>query len=617
MSVKLQQIEISAFGGLSHVTLSLAEGCNLICAPNGSGKSSLCAFLHFAFYGLPRGRRERDRAERMACLPWGGGPARGAVTFWKDGVSYRLERSFDGEREQLRLCYAATGEEIPIAGGDVGPFAFGMDEETFSRTLFVGQESLAVTESGALETRIRNAVTSGDERVSYESACRALEDAMRPLSYKNRAGGRIEDLSRQLASLRARREACIAEYDEYIAAEESLREIDALREELDRRSEELARRLGAAESADPAASDEERAARLAELRDRLTDREGAPIGEEDINRLSELSHRKRSSRTTVLRIAGGLMLAAGLGAGVLLRGSLNILTILPAAVGAAIGAFLLLSTGRDAGREEQRELCARLGCAPDGAAAYAEHLRRLLAEQERLRGMEEKQETAAAPGRSKEQSVLREELAACQAKRAELTQDRDALRAVRQRFLEKGETPTSLLDRMNEVGNELVALQNEAESIRLAEQWLSQAFQHLQTTLAPALSSRAGGLLARMSGSRYTGLAVDHRCGVSLQKDGALRPLSRFSAGERDMTYLALRLALAELLGGEERPPLILDDCFARLDDECLAMTLPTLCFGGQTLLLTCHDREREILRAAGIPCALPDFPAPSHENEG
>ena len=80
----------------------------------------------------------------------------------------------------------------------------------------------------------------------------------------------------------------------------------------------------------------------------------------------------------------------------------------------------------------------------------------------------------------------------------------------------------------------------------------------------------------------------------------AERPLSYLSQGTADQLYLALRLALADLLLPQpDACPLILDDAFLTFDDGRLALALEViqeLAQSRQVLLFTCQSREGRML---------------------
>ncbi len=66
----------ATFGCLENETLEFGPGMTVIGAPNGSGKSTWCAFLRTMLYGLDT--RQRDRkdapADKNRYRPWSGSP---------------------------------------------------------------------------------------------------------------------------------------------------------------------------------------------------------------------------------------------------------------------------------------------------------------------------------------------------------------------------------------------------------------------------------------------------------------------------------------------------------------------------------------------------------------
>ena len=77
------------------------------------------------------------------------------------------------------------------------------------------------------------------------------------------------------------------------------------------------------------------------------------------------------------------------------------------------------------------------------------------------------------------------------------------------------------------------------------------------------------------------------------------RSLSYLSGGTVDQLYLALRLAICDLLLPD--CPIILDDALVYYDDERLKTALQVLrdlAKQRQILLFTCTDREKRILDA-------------------
>ena len=133
----------------------------------------------------------------------------------------------------------------------------------------------------------------------------------------------------------------------------------------------------------------------------------------------------------------------------------------------------------------------------------------------------------------------------------------------------------------------------------LAQRTLEIARQELQRRFAPRISKRAKELFAAMTGGRYRQLRWDEDFALSAAAEGedTLRGSMWRSDGTADQLYLALRLAVAEEV--IPQAPLILDDAFARFDDDRLKETLKLLKRSGesnQVILFTCQSREQKIM---------------------
>lgn len=106
------------------------------------------------------------------------------------------------------------------------------------------------------------------------------------------------------------------------------------------------------------------------------------------------------------------------------------------------------------------------------------------------------------------------------------------------------------------------------QAIVLARQALAVAEEQLQKTYVPYLTRLAGSYLEKLTCGRYDGLVMDASMELSVrQSDGLLRPLAALSRGTQDQTWLALRLAMTNLLL-PEGAPVVLDDALLTFDKE-------------------------------------------------
>ena len=155
--------------------------------------------------------------------------------------------------------------------------------------------------------------------------------------------------------------------------------------------------------------------------------------------------------------------------------------------------------------------------------------------------------------------------------------------------------------------------QAEFDALDIATDALRQANARLQTLFSPLISRRAASLMARMTGSAYAGVYFDREMHFAAQRSGDVdvRQLEYLSEGTRSQLYLAVRLAICELLlPSEESCPLILDDVLLTFDDNRAKDTLRLLrelSRDRQILLFTCQSREQRLLNELEVEeCPLP-----------
>lgn len=116
----------------------------------------------------------------------------------------------------------------------------------------------------------------------------------------------------------------------------------------------------------------------------------------------------------------------------------------------------------------------------------------------------------------------------------------------------------------------------------LLNQELDRAFADLRTelnaTLRPDLSDLASGFLRDLTSGRYTDLELDEDYVATIVDDGDAKTV--ISGGEEDVTSLALRLAISQMIAERAGQPLsllVLDEIFGSLDEDRRAAVLELL----------------------------------------
>ena len=169
--------------------------------------------------------------------------------------------------------------------------------------------------------------------------------------------------------------------------------------------------------------------------------------------------------------------------------------------------------------------------------------------------------------------------------------------------LDAGRDAQALGDQISRLEEELVRQQAEYDALRLSLDTLQAANTTLQNRFSPELGRRAAEIFADMTGSTWSHILLDREFHLSAESgsDPTRRSVQLLSAGTADQLYLAVRLAICEMiLPPEQNPPLILDDALLTFDDARLSTTLNYLTRLGaqrQILLFTCQGREAALLR--------------------
>ena len=161
------------------------------------------------------------------------------------------------------------------------------------------------------------------------------------------------------------------------------------------------------------------------------------------------------------------------------------------------------------------------------------------------------------------------------------------------RTLGSGDDMAALLAQKRQ---QLQELQAEYDAIALAMEVLDEANATLQNRFSPALGARAAEIFGKITAGRYQKVLLSRDFTLETDSQGAQRSVQLLSQGAADQLYLAVRLAICDLVLPEDKHvPLILDDALLSFDDDRLHAALDYLLEESETrqiLLFTCQKRE-------------------------
>lgn len=171
----------ATFGKLSHDTLTLEPGLNIIEAPNEWGKTTWCAFLVAMLYGIDTSSRSRKDflADKERYAPWSGQPMSGRIRLSWQGRDITIERSSKGRIPfgQFRAYETDTQVNVPeLTGENCGQMLLGVERDVFTRAGFLRLSDLPVTQDESLRRRLNALVTTADESGAGDTLAQTLKD---------------------------------------------------------------------------------------------------------------------------------------------------------------------------------------------------------------------------------------------------------------------------------------------------------------------------------------------------------------------------------------------------------------------------------------------------------
>lgn len=135
----------------------------------------------------------------------------------------------------------------------------------------------------------------------------------------------------------------------------------------------------------------------------------------------------------------------------------------------------------------------------------------------------------------------------------------------------------------------------------IASKSIETASDNLRAEISPRLGEYATELMGIMTDRRYTSFDISNGLKVSYTtEDGEKRSVDFLSGGTRDLAYIAVRLALIDMLY-TEKPPICFDESFAHQDNNRARAMMKALAHlsdeGHQSFIFTCRAREAALAK--------------------
>ena len=565
------------------VEVRFEPGVNVFLGRNEAGKTGILLAVQAALYP------PRLASDREALVSAGSDVCRVGLEYeLPDGRAIRVDRDLVAHKGAIAELRETGPVTLATAPGDIAQVVrehTGCDEALFKATLLVRHEGVEIGDADdltrSLSERIEVLVSGSPGGISAARAVRKLEEKVKGLAGP-RAGeitlaeARLRDAESRLASARSRTRR--------------LEEGRPRLEELETRSAELEEELAGGQAVldrarKVAALEAKRSALVAERAgiDRTLDAQAAVVRLE-----REVAQARAAApaggqpwRWAVV----GLLVLAGLG-GLALGQWAAGAALVVAGVGVALW---FLFSGRASSAPAAPLPHPRMEERDESLGGERARLGRDLVEVEA-------QIQEAAIHRLPAGDLARLELRVQQLPQLIRSSSEARIRAdlELQQLEEAGAPLAELEDEVAVAAREVERLQLRLEAMRLARDELQAAITDIRQGVGPELAERAGRLLATVAPDYSVALAGGE--GLDFRPAGARgEELGRreLSDGTMDQFYFAVRVALADVLLGDLRPPLLLDDPFRYADAgrrESLHSMLESIGGERQVLYFTVED---------------------------
>lgn len=166
--MKIQEINIDGFGKFHRYQGQTSGHIQVFYGKNESGKTTLRKFMIAMLFGQEKSRGIAARNDDLLRYqPINGGNYGGSMTFEKDGIRYRIFRTFGQGQQSCRLFYADTMEEIKE---DIHLFECG--KQAFENTVSMTQADIRTGKEmkEVLQNSMANLRSSKDASIDLKKA---------------------------------------------------------------------------------------------------------------------------------------------------------------------------------------------------------------------------------------------------------------------------------------------------------------------------------------------------------------------------------------------------------------------------------------------------------------
>lgn len=522
--MKITSLNVISFGKLKNLTLNFKD-TNLIVGENESGKSTLSAFISFMLFGGDRSTKNY--------IPWDGEYMEGSLEFTLDSRTYSVYRRSGGtaKTKRLNIICLDTGEQLKEM-----PFKGYLS--LFSKTAFIPQQASVFSGGNDLSSAVRQAVF-GENEDKVHAALAALGERRKLISNpRGKSMGELDAERQRLSELLSKQSqsAEIQSRLPYLSEQQSNAQLEY---------DNAAKELSSFSTSDISALEKSK---------ELIRQSYTAENEKLQSAKAELELSKKASKLhpcvfylipvfallTVLSLFTAIFFKNYFFATI---GMVTLVGLIISAVGKRKFSKLNIYSAKAA-----KEIISSQNIYEENLQEITQNLNKLRTEYTAVcRDIENH------GGFSDQNAKHKLDAAAARlySLKEEISRAKEA-------------SPKAFNKEIEEAKKNCSLLEEKLINIQRAEEGIKSALENLNSGLLPRLSKIVSKTASMIMGREVTAI-IDSDFNLSLAE---ISPHSSrlYSGGTQDQLYLALRLAAAEIIFGDDAPPLIFDDPFIQYD---------------------------------------------------
>ena len=633
--MRINSLYLAHFGRFHQEKIQLQPGINVIYGENEAGKSTVHHFIQAMLFGVERLRGKASKKDEYSRFqPWEQGKNyEGTMEITHDGMRYRLIRNFYREDEYFRVEQLDTGKEMYLPGNQMDALVEGLNRNNFKNTLSISQLESQVDQSFGLSLqaymanvqRTKSQAVDLGKTIDYlkkeKKNCQSSEAEKRMNELKNQREEMIgfgierEPLLEEIQKRQEMLEQIRGEIkhhsreDKETRRKENKERMEAIRliEENNHIAAQYQQKKTVYEQLQKQAEED----RFDELKEQWAE---ASVDHEDLaDRYDQMWGRNLAILFSIMMF--GLIPVIGV------FFLFDNMAIRLAACGCLVTllfvVMIFLRSMRkgmkrkvEKSKAELQHLQQQMEGQMFGRGSSA-MLRQLKEELQALRDQYEKLQIPLQPYLEKYGDDISLELDEEEDETLEFLRDKEQriLKSlerllVQKELIEQRETDLEMLEsEMALLEEEVRGRQEKADIISECMQIIQDLSEDIHSDFGPALNCEVSKLMWELSGGRYEQVAVDNELNLKVDTGNGFVTAEQLSTGTKEQLYLALRMAMVNLLYPKKNLPILFDDSFVYYDDKRLGRVLSWLGQQGyeQILIFTCQHREGELLKRMGM----------------